>query len=86
MHNTRVDPSLEALRSEVGARAHPVVPDPLICVEDEGVPLPGEDLDGVDDERLGVDAIGFDDGEVVGVDGEYPVWVAGGGHEAEAVA
>ena len=45
-----------------------------------------EDLDGVNKLRLGVDAIGLDDGEVVVVDAEDVVRVARQRDESEAVA
>ena len=53
---------------------------------DERVPLASVDLDGVDGVRLGVDRVGLDDGQIVVVDAEHVIGIAGHGYEAEAVA
>ena len=82
----RVHAPCEVGRAAVGERADPVVIDGLGGGEDERVALPGEDLDGIDGERLVVDRVDLDDGHVVAVDGEGEVRVAGHGYEAEAVA
>lgn len=52
----------------------------------EGVALCSEDLDRVDKERLAVDTVDLDDGQVVTVDAERVVRVARDRNEAEAVA
>ncbi len=53
---------------------------------DEGVPLTGEDLDRVDNDRRVVDCISLNDRHIVSVDREGEVRVAGHSDEAETVA
>ena len=62
MQDGRVDAACEALPAEVGVGADVVVPWRLCGSEDERVSLGGENLDRVDDERLVVHAVYFDDG------------------------
>lgn len=53
---------------------------------DEGVALCSEDLDRIDKERLAVDTVDLDDGQVVPIDAERVVRVARDRNETEAVA
>ena len=52
----------------------------------EGIALTGEDLDRVNGQCLCVDAIDFDDGHGMVIDGENVVRVAGDGDQTETVA
>jgi hypothetical protein len=62
-----------------------VVGDGLVGVEDEGVALTGVDLDGINDLRLVVDTISFNDGHSVIIDREDVVGIATYVEKAEAV-
>ena len=69
----------------VERRERTVVGDGLVGVEDKRVALAGEDLDGINDLRLVVDSIRFDDGHSVIINREDEVGIATHVDEAEAI-
>lgn len=83
----RIEPIVEGSRvSVVGFSTNPVVGDRLIGIEDERVPLAGEDVDGVHSVGLSGFPVGFDDCEIMSIDGEVKVRIAGHSDESEAIA
>ena len=68
MENSRVYAAIESICTwQVRVRPNPVVRDGLISVEYQGVSLASEDLQGVDNQRLCTDTIGFNDSEIMAV-------------------
>jgi hypothetical protein len=82
----QVGATCEASGAKIRVGTDPVVGYSLICVQDEGVPLAGKDLDLVYDVRLSVDAVDLDDGQLVAIDREREVRVAGKRNKANAIA
>jgi hypothetical protein len=59
--NGRVEAASEARRTKVGKGTDPVIVDWPICVQNDRVPLAGENPQAVDDQRLRIDTVDFDD-------------------------
>lgn len=83
--NGRVQAAVESDHAVVRVSSDPVISNGLVCGEDEGVPLASIYLDGVDVMRHDVLAVHLNDCEVVVVDGEREIRVAGDRDETEAV-
>jgi hypothetical protein len=58
--NCRVETTREALGTKIGVGADPIVPDWLVCIQDERVTLSGKYLNRIDCQRLHIDPINFD--------------------------
>lgn len=83
--DSRVDAIREPRVTVVRVCTNPVVAHRLIRVQNERVPLAGEDVDRVNLELLVVDAVNFNDGHIVIINREREVGVAGDGNKTEAV-
>lgn len=83
--DSRVDTVLETCGAGAGVATNPVVANGLIGVENKGVALRSEDINGVHIKGYRVLSVGFNNGHLVTVDSEVVIGFASDVNESNAV-